>query len=111
MVYPGTYPLEDYAYADLLHRMTRDPASPIPFGIKRDLQAYFSDLAKVKYLREEKSAQRLAQVQADLLVLQTIPTNSPEADGPLLAQEASEQAPEAGLAPKPPAPPASAAKP
>jgi len=111
MVYPGTYPLEDYAYADLLHRMTRNPASSIPFGIKRDLQAYFSDLGKVKYLQEEKSAKRLAQVQADLPVLQTIPTNSLEADGPLLADEAAQQLPEAGLAPKSPAPPASAAKP
>jgi len=110
MVYPGTYPLEDYAYADLLHRMTRDPASPIPFGIKRDLEAYFSDLSKVKYLQGEKSAKRLAQVQADLPVLQTMPTNTPEADGPLLAEQAAQQVPEAGLAPKPPAPP-SAAKP
>ena len=49
-VRPGTYPLEDYAYADLLHRMTRDPSAPIPFGIKRDLLAYFSDLSKVKYI-------------------------------------------------------------
>ena len=111
MVYPGTYPLEDYAYADLLHWMTRNPASPIPFGIKRDLLAYFSDLSKVKYLQGEKNTQRLAQVQSDLPILSTIPTTTLEAAGPLLAQEASEQAPEAGLAPKPPAPPASAPKP
>ncbi len=111
MVYPGTYPLEDDAYADLLHWMTQNPASPIPFGIKRDLEAYFSDLSKVKYLQGEKNAKRLAQVQADLPVLQTIPTNSPEAEGPLLAEEAAQQVPEAGQAPKPPQPAPSAAKP
>ena len=29
--YPGTYSLEDYTYADLLHAMTRDPSQPHPF--------------------------------------------------------------------------------
>jgi hypothetical protein len=73
-VSPGTYSLEDYAYADLLHLMTRDPASPIPFGIKRDLLAYFSDLSKVKYI--QSNPKKLAQVQADLPILQTISTNA-----------------------------------
>ncbi len=73
-VYPGTYPLEDYAYADLLHRMTRDPSSPIPFGIKRDLLAYFADMSKVKYIQSNRK--KLAQVQADLPVLQTISTKA-----------------------------------
>ena len=104
LVYPGTYRLEDYAYADLLHRMTRDPASPIPFGIKRDLQAYFSDLSKAKYLQSDPK--RLAQVQADLPILKDIPTRSPEGDSPLLAEQAaeSEQKPEAGQSPSAPKP-------
>ena len=36
-VKPGTYSLEDAAYADLLHQMTSDPIQPIPWGIKHDL--------------------------------------------------------------------------
>ncbi|HWB31960.1 MAG TPA: zinc dependent phospholipase C family protein [Acidobacteriaceae bacterium] len=88
VVYPGTYSLEDFAYADLLHEMTRTPASPIPFGIKRDLLAYFSDLSKVKYIQADPK--RLAQVQADLSTLRTIPTREQEPDSPLLADEAAE---------------------
>jgi hypothetical protein len=78
-VYPGTYPLEDDAYADLLHEMTQDPTSPIPFGIKRDLLAYFSDMSKVKYIQSDRK--RLAQVTADLPVLKAISTKAayPEA--------------------------------
>lgn len=73
-VKPGTYSLEDYAYAKLLHQMTRDPGQPIPFGIKRDLLAYFSDLAKVKYVAKKRKL--LAQVQADLPILKTISTKA-----------------------------------
>ena len=31
-VFPGTYSLEDYTYADLLHSLTRQPTRPIPPG-------------------------------------------------------------------------------
>jgi hypothetical protein len=73
-VHPGTYPLEDYAYADLLHQMTQDPTSPIPFGIKRDLLAYFTDISRAKYIQAKPSL--LAQVQADLPILTTISTKA-----------------------------------
>jgi hypothetical protein len=73
-VYPGTYSLEDYAYADLLHEMTRDPASPIPWGIKHDLLIYFADISKAKYIQSDKK--RLAQVEADLPILRTISTKA-----------------------------------
>jgi hypothetical protein len=73
-VYPGTYSLEDYAYADLLHEMTRDPASPIPWGIKHDLLLYFADISKAKYIQSDKK--RLAQVEADLPILRTISTKA-----------------------------------
>jgi len=53
---------------------SRDPSAPIPFGIKRDLLAYFSDLSKVKYI--QSNGKLLARVQADLPVLQTISTLS-----------------------------------
>ena len=86
IVYPGTYPLEDYAYADLLHRMTRDPSSPIPFGIKRDLQAYFADPAKAKYI--QSNPKKLAQLRRDLPILKTIPTRALEPAGAFLPESA-----------------------
>jgi hypothetical protein len=73
-VYPGTYSLEDYTYAALLHAMTSDPTTPIPFGVKRDLLAYFADVAKAKYL--ERKPAMFAQVKADLPILKTISTKA-----------------------------------
>jgi len=97
-VQPGTYSLEDYTYADLLHLMTRDPASPIPYGIKRDLLAYFADPAKAKYIQSDPK--RLANVRADLPILQAISTRAaypdtaflpePDADKPSDAQPTTE---------------------
>jgi hypothetical protein len=91
-VKPGTYSLEDYSYADLLHLMTRDPASPIPFGIKRDLLAYFADLSKVKYI--QANSKKLAQVRADLPILETISTKAAYPEDALLP-EPSEDKPDA----------------
>ena len=73
-VFPGTYSLEDHTYAALLHEMTRDPTSPIPFGIKRDLLTYFSDPEQAKYIKRKPNL--LAQVQADLPILKTISTKA-----------------------------------
>jgi hypothetical protein len=83
-VAPGTYPLEDYTYADLLHRMTRDPGSPIPYGIKHDLMAYFADLDKAKYLKRKPKL--AAQVRADLPILQTISTKAQYPDTAFLPE-------------------------
>jgi hypothetical protein len=74
LVSPGTYSLEDYTYAALLHEMTSDPATPIPFGVKRDLLAYFTDPAKAKYLQRKHGL--LEQVEADLPILKTISTKA-----------------------------------
>jgi len=91
LVYPGTYSLEDYTYAGLLHSMTRDPASPIPFGIKRDLLAYFSDPEKAKYLRRKPKL--LAQVKADLPILQNISTKAAYPDTAFLPEPTADLAP------------------
>jgi zinc dependent phospholipase C len=99
-VRPGTYPLEDYAYADLLHRMTRDPSAPVPFGIKRDLLAYFADPAQAKYIQSNRKL--LAQVQADLPVLQTISTKAAYPESAFLP-EPNQDKPEA-TAPAAPVP-------
>jgi len=99
VVYPGTYPLEDYAYADLLHRMTRDPSSPIPFGIKRDLQAYFADPAKAKYI--QSNPKKLAQLRRDLPILKTIPTRALEPAGAFLPESAEDKPGAATPSPQP----------
>jgi hypothetical protein len=91
-VKPGTYSLEDYAYADLLHQMTSDPTQAIPFGIKRDLLAYFADMSKVKYVANNRK--QLAQVQADLPILKTISTKAAYPESALLP-EPTEDKPDA----------------
>ena len=97
-VYPGTYSLEDYTYADLLHLMTSDPASPVPAGIKRDLLAYFADPAKAKYL--QRKAAKLAQVKTDLDILKTISTKAAYPDTAFLP-EPDEDKPPDGKSPVP----------
>ena len=109
-VAPGTYSLEDYTYVDLLHRMTRDPSQPVPFGIKQDLLAYFSDLEKVKYIQHD--SERMEQVRADLPILQKISTRAAYPDTAFLPQPDAAKPPEAkgkptSNAPEPPAAPAS----
>jgi Zinc dependent phospholipase C len=83
-VYPGTYPLEDDTYAQLLHAMASDPGTPIPFGIKRDLLAYFADPSKAKYLLRKPKI--LAEVKADLPVLQSISTKAQYPDTAFLPE-------------------------
>jgi hypothetical protein len=104
-VYPGTYPLEDLAYVNLLHQMTLDPGQPIPFGIKHDLLAYFADLSKVKYIAKNKKL--VAQVRADLPILTTISTKAAYPESALLP-EPEENKPDAtrGLTAPVPASPA-----
>jgi hypothetical protein len=102
-VRPGTYSLEDYTYADLLHQITRDPASPIPFGIKRDLLAYFADPAKAKYIQSDPK--RLAGVQSDLPILQTISTKAAYPDTAFLPEPNADTPPTRNPPPKFPPPP------
>jgi hypothetical protein len=97
-VYPGTYSLEDYTYADLLHAMTRDPASPIPFGVKRDLLAYFADPSKAKYL--QRKPKELAQIQADLPILRTISTKAQYPDTAFLPEPDAAKPPNPQPAPR-----------
>jgi hypothetical protein len=73
VVQPGGYSLTDSTYAHLLHLLTRQPADPIPPGIKEDILAYYADPEAP--ITTKKNAQLWAQVQADLATLQTMPTN------------------------------------
>jgi hypothetical protein len=102
-VFPGTYSLEDYTYADLLHRVTRTPSTPVPFGIKQDLLGYFADLDKVKYLKQKPKM--LAQVEADLPILQSISTNAAYPDTAFLPEPDEDKSPAPQNAPPSSAPP------
>jgi hypothetical protein len=89
---PGTYSLEDYTYADLLHKVTRDPSTPIPFGIKRDLLAFFADPTKAVYI--EKKPRKLAQVQADLPILKSVSTHAEYPETAFLPEPAADLPPD-----------------
>jgi hypothetical protein len=89
---PGTYSLEDYTYADLLHKVTRDPSTPIPFGIKRDLLAFFADPTKAIYI--EKKPRKLAQVQADLPILKSVSTRAEYPETAFLPEPAADLPPD-----------------
>jgi len=101
-IFPGNYRLTDLTYADLLHQVTRAPATPIPFGIKRDLLAFFSDPDKAVYLK--RKPQRFAQMQADLPILKTISTRAAYPESAFLPEPAADLPPNAQPEPQIPAP-------
>jgi hypothetical protein len=74
VVQPGGYSLTDSAYADLLHRLTRSPAQPIPPGIKEDIQAYYVNTESP--ITTKKNPAKWAEVQADLVTLAAMPTST-----------------------------------
>jgi hypothetical protein len=73
-IQPGAYPLADQTYASLLHKITRDPATPVPLGLKRDLQAYYADPAAP--IATKGNPEEWARVQAELAILATISTHA-----------------------------------
>jgi hypothetical protein len=87
VVQPGGYPLTDSTYADLLHRLTRSPAQPIPAGIKEDIQAYYADPASPITTKKDPSA--WAQVQADLAILTGMPTSAEPEPYPTYGEDAA----------------------
>ena len=80
VVKPGGYSLTDETYADLLHRLTRDPKQPIPPGIKSDVEAYYSDLNAPIITKQHQS--EWERVQADLKILAAMPTSTEPAPYP-----------------------------
>ena len=85
VVQPGGYPLTDSAYADLLHRLTRQPAQPIPPGIKEDIQAYYSNPASP--ITTKKNPSQWAEVQADLITLAAMPTSTESTPYPTYGED------------------------
>jgi hypothetical protein len=87
VVQPGGYPLTDSTYADLLHRLTRLPAQPIPPGIKEDIQAYYANPESP--ITTKKIPAAWAQVQADLATLAAMPTSTEPEPYPTYGEEAA----------------------
>ncbi len=73
VVKPGGYPLTDSTYADLLHRLTRDPKQPIPPGIKEDIQSYYANLDAP--ISTKKDPARWKEVLSDLDTLKAMATS------------------------------------
>ena len=74
-VQPGAYRLTDQTYAKLLNDLTKhsaDAAAHIPIGLKEDVQAYYADPSAP--IVTKKNPSKWAEVQAELVLLQTLPT-------------------------------------
>jgi hypothetical protein len=80
VVKPGGYRLTDETYAELLHRLTRDPSQKIPPGIKRDVEAYYSDPNAPIATKQHK--EKWDAVQADLKTLDAMATSTEAAPYP-----------------------------
>jgi len=86
VVQPGGYSLTDFTYANLLHRLTRQPTQPIPPVIKREIEAYYADPNLP--ITTKKDPDKWKQVQADLAVLQSMPTSTEPEPYPTYGDEA-----------------------
>jgi len=74
VVQPGGYSLTDETFAHLLHVLTREPATPIPPGIKAEIELYYTNLDLP--ITTKKKPQEWAQVLADLDTLKGMPTST-----------------------------------
>jgi len=90
VVKPGGYRLTDSTYAKLLHRLTRRPSQAIPPGIKRDIQAFYSNPDAP--ITTKKDRARWAQVQADLATLAAMPTSTEPEPYPTYGEDAADEA-------------------
>ena len=79
LVRPGGYRLTDETYAELLHRITAEPGRKVPFGIRRDLLAFYSNPnAPIATKRDHKAWE---QVQENLATLRQMPVGEQEQPG------------------------------
>jgi hypothetical protein len=89
-VKPGGYPLTDATYATLLERLTRDPAQPIPPGIKEDVAAYYSDPSAPIITKKDPRAWE--KVEVELKTLAAMPTSTEPAPYPTYGKDLNKAA-------------------
>jgi hypothetical protein len=70
-VRPGGYPLTDKTYAKLLAKITKNPARPIPTGLKQNIFSYYADPSAP--ISTRRDAKKWAAVQQQLETLRTFP--------------------------------------
>lgn len=75
LVRPGAYPLTDKTYAKLLQQITAKPDRHVPFGIRRDLVAFYGDPGAPIVTKKNHDA--WARVQKELLTLKQMPVRPP----------------------------------
>jgi hypothetical protein len=88
VVAPGGYSLTDSTYAELLHRLTRQPRQPIPPGIKEDIEAYYANPNLP--ITTKKNPEKWATVQQDLATLKNMPTSAELKPYPTYGDEADD---------------------
>jgi|SRR5579863_2028193 len=74
VVQPGGYSLTDFTYASLLHKLVAKPGTPIPPGVKHDIESYYSNLNLP--ITTKKDPARWNEVLADLKTLAGMPTST-----------------------------------
>jgi hypothetical protein len=72
----------------LVHRLTMQPAQPIPPGIKEDIEIYY---ANPDLITTRKNPQFWAQLQADLVILKKMPTSTEPLPYPTYGDDAASQ--------------------
>jgi hypothetical protein len=72
-VLPGGYRLTDETYAQLLAKVTSDPAKPVPQGLKRDILDYYADPDAP--ISTKKNSKHWAKVQQQLQLLDKVPVS------------------------------------
>jgi hypothetical protein len=87
IVQPGGYSLTDSTYADLLHRITRQPDQPIPPGIKQDIEAYYANPNLPITTKNNPAAWN--QVQTDLTTLAKMTTSTEPEPYPTYSHDAA----------------------
>ncbi len=87
VVQPGGYSLTDATYADLLHRITRQPDQPIPPGIKQDIETYYANPDLPITTKNNPAAWN--QVQADLATLNKMTTSTEPEPYPTYGDDAA----------------------
>ena len=86
VVQPGGYSLTDYTFALLLHRIAQQPTTPIPPGIKQEIQTYYANPDAP--ITTKKDPAKWAQVQADLAILAGMPTSTEQEPYPTYGDDA-----------------------
>ena len=76
MTKPGSYPLSDKTYAELLRRLTANPERIVPVRLKKNILDYYSDPKAP--LSTKKNKKEWEQVTAELQILNGMKVGPPE---------------------------------